>query len=127
MIKTSIFHIIIFYPIIINILTLIILILPIKISKFHPITLIIILIIITIFITIKINFLYNSWISFILFLIIIGGLIVIYIYISRLSNNELFQINIDIIIINILKTRLLILTLIFIYFNYHKFLNTQDL
>lgn len=37
----------------------------------------------------------NRWISFVLFLIFLGGLIVLFIYITRLASNEKFSIKIN--------------------------------
>lgn len=104
-------------PIIFYISIILIIINPSKINKFHPITLIIILIIIRFLICLKINFLKKSIISFILFLIIIGGLIVIYIYITRLANNELFSFNYKFIKINFYKILPTIFILLIIFFS----------
>lgn len=126
MIKSINYRLIIF-PLILNIIIIILIIIPSKINKFHPIILIFLLIIITLLISIKINFIYNSWLSFILLLIIIGGLIVIFIYITRLTNNELFYFNIKLILLNFLKITPILILFYFIY-NQYKFnrFNIQD-
>lgn len=105
-------NIIIIFPIIINLIIIILLIFPFKNNKFHPISLIFILIILTFLVCFKINLLIKSIISFILFLIIIGGLIVIFMYITRLANNELFSFNLKNFIININKITPIILLLL---------------
>lgn len=92
-----------YFPIIINLFILLINILPSKINKIPPIIILINLILIILNTTIKINFFSSSWISIILFLTTIGGLIVIYLYITRIANNEFFYINIKYIIINLIK------------------------
>lgn len=120
--------IIINLPILINIILIITLILPTKIRKFHPIILIFYLIIITILITIKINFLNQSWIPFILFLTIIGGLIIIYIYITSLANNELIlYYYIKNLFYSIFKIIFLIRIYLFRYIYYKNLINSQDL
>lgn len=110
---------ILFFPTILNLLIILIIIIPSKINKFHPITILIILITITFLICLKINFLKKSIISFILFLIIIGGLIVIYLYITRLANNELFSFNYIFWITNFLKTLPFIILFILIIIKFH--------
>lgn len=92
-----------FFPIILNSCTIIILINPAKTVKFHPLTYIFILITITFIITVTINLAYKSWISFILFLIIIGGLIIVFLYITRLANNESISLKFRNIISNFIK------------------------
>jgi len=66
----------------------------------HPINLIIIILTQTIILCVLI-FLRTKirWFSYILFLIFLGGLIVLFIYISRLASNELFTINTKILIL----------------------------
>lgn len=121
---------IIYHPLILNLLIIIILILPNKFNKLNPLNLIIILIFNTLLICIKINSIFKSWIYFILFLILIGGLIIIFIYIIRIANNEiniLFKIKNYIIIINKISI-ILILFIIIIQILTIKFnLTSQDL
>lgn len=114
MIKTFI-NPIILTPLIFNLLLILLIINFSKINKFHPISFIIILILVTFLISLKINFIIKSWFPIILFLIIIGGLIVIFIYITRLTNNELFFFNFKLILINIIKISPLIILIIIIY------------
>lgn len=60
----------------------------------HPITIGIILLIQTLTTCILINsIILNSWFSYILLLIIIGGLLILFIYITRLVSNEKFKFN----------------------------------
>lgn len=118
MIKTNL--IINFYPILLNLLIILIISSPTKYNKFNPITIIFLLIILTSLISIKLNILINSWRSFIIFLIIIGGLIIIFLYITRLRRNELFIINFKLIILNIIKLLPLIIILLF-FFNLINF------
>lgn len=103
------------YSFILNILIIFIIIIPIKNIKFHPIILLIILISSTIIITIKINLIFKNWIPFILFLTVIGGLIIIYIYITRLANNEFFKINFFKLLNLFFKIIILLILLIFLF------------
>lgn len=115
-------------PLIINFIIILLIIIPSKINKFSPINLIIILITITFLICFKINLFIKSLIPFILFLIIIGGLIIIYIYITSLSNNEFSSFNLKILLINILKILpFIIIFLIFIYKSSHLIINKNNL
>jgi len=60
--------------------------------RFHPvIILILILIQSTILCLIIWIYLNSSWLSYILFLIFLGGLIVLFMYITRLASNEKFE------------------------------------
>lgn len=115
------------YPLILNILILMLISIPIKFNNFHPLKIIIILILLTFLIFLKINFIIKSWINFFLLLIIIGGLIVIFIYITRLNNNTLFKFN----LLNIKKNLFKFLILIFFFLLIFKinliFNNNQDL
>jgi len=66
----------------------------------HPVTLVIIILAQTSILCVSIFLLsFSSWFSLITFLIFIGGLIVLFIYIARLASNEKFSINFKIIII----------------------------
>lgn len=131
MIKSNyIFILILNYPILINSIIIIIIITSHKNNKYHPIILLIILILLTILISLKINIIFKSWTNFILFLIIIGGLIVIYIYITRLINNKNLYINLKNFLIISLKLILIILILILILnilSNNNLYFNSQEI
>lgn len=114
------------YPLILNILILILLSIPIKFNNFHPIKIILILIILTLIISLKINLIKKSWINFFILLIIIGGLMVIFLYITSLNNNLLLKFNLINILKNLLKLFILIVFLIFIYKTYIIYFNNQD-
>lgn len=60
----------------------------------------------------------RSWFSFLLILIILGGIIVLFIYISRLASNENFTLTVPLSRIKIL-TLSLILLIVTIYISYH--------
>jgi len=62
----------------------------------HPIIMVATIIIQALIICIIIAFnILTSWFSFILFLVFIGGLIVLFIYIARLASNEIFKFEIS--------------------------------
>nr|QKZ95164.1 NADH dehydrogenase subunit 6 [Habrobracon hebetor] len=91
-----------------------IMILPSNLYSFHPLTLNIILIFYIIIFTLKMNFLLNSyWYSYILFLLMIGGLMILFMYFTSLMNNELFYFKLEFNIYQILKILFLLNLLYF--------------
>jgi len=65
------------------------------INSSHPITIIAVILAQTLLICINMWFILNtSWFSYILFLIFLGGLIVLFVYTVRLASNEKFSIKI---------------------------------
>lgn len=123
------FSIIINLPIILNLILLILTLIPRKFNKPHPLNIIIILIFTTTLITININIIYKSWINYITFLTIIGGLIIIFIYITSIANNEFFLIKLKNILINLIKFLpfILICLLLINLLSNEIFYNPQDL
>lgn len=115
------------FPIILNLLILLLISIPIKIKNFHPLKFVTILILLTFIISLKINLIIKSWINFIILLVIIGGLLVIFIYITRLNNNTLSKFNYK----HIIKILTKFITLIIILVIFHKFdlyfLDNQEL
>ena len=63
-------------------------------------------------------FLKTSWFSFILFLVFLGGLIVLFIYITRLASNEIIKLNLNNMLITLFTTMALVIIII-------KYLNHQ--
>ena len=57
------------------------------------------------------------WFSYILFLTFLGGLLVLFIYVSRIASNELFKTNYKLISLFLTLSLLIILTSIFININ----------
>lgn len=105
----------IYIVIIINILIFITLIISSYYHKFHPIILRLILIFYSLFVVLKINLeMNNYWYSYVLFLLIIGGVIILILYLTRVSNNELFRINLLYYVYFFLKGFLLIFILFYI-------------
>lgn len=81
----------------------------------HPITLGLILLIQTIIVSIIRGLISETfWLSYILFLIFIGGLLVLFIYITRLAPNEIIKISINIIFTNTILIILLFYLTIYI-------------
>ena len=87
-----------------------------------------ILLVQTLFIAILTGFLTKSfWFSYILFLIFLGGILVLFIYVTSLASNEIFSISIKLIIWR-LSTIIIIIFIIWINDNvilYLKFLNEE--
>lgn len=78
----------------------------------HPIAIVVIIIIQSLVICSSIFILsHYRWFSLIIFLIFIGGLIVLFIYIARLASNEIFSINLKF-ILSISLISLIILVLL---------------
>lgn len=70
----------------------------------------------------------NFWYSYILFLIIIGGILVLFIYITRVASNEKFTFSIKITIFLIIITSIIIITLfVDTYFTNINTLNLESL
>lgn len=64
-------------------------------QKFHPLIYRILLIIFRVLLVIKLNVIFNLfWYSYILYLLIVGGIIILILYLTRISNNELFNLEI---------------------------------
>nr|UHJ18875.1 NADH dehydrogenase subunit 6 [Psyttalia incisi] len=74
-----------------NFLMIIFMIIPTNYYTFHPLLMVLMLVFFTIIMCIKINYLFNNfWYSYILFLVMIGGLIILFMYFTSLINNQLF-------------------------------------
>nr|WNV22597.1 NADH dehydrogenase subunit 6 [Psylliodes laticollis] len=70
---------------------------------------------------------YNFWYSYILFLIMVGGMLILFIYMTSIASNEKFKFNKNLMLI-LIMTFMIMLTLYFIdlmYLNY--FINIQDM
>nr|ACJ69613.1 NADH dehydrogenase subunit 6 [Venturia canescens] len=116
-------------PMIFNCLILFLMMIPIKYNNFHPLKLLIILIMIIFLISLKMSFIYKSWMNFIIFLIMIGGLMIIFMYITSLSSNMLFKFNLNSIYMNLFKFFfvLIFLMMMFYFMDLKLFiLNYQD-
>lgn len=77
----------------------------------HPITIGIILLLQTLIIRLLTLIIFeNSWFSYIIFLILVGGILVLFIYITRIASNEKFKLNLKIRIV------ILIISVLVFYF-----------
>lgn len=107
----------IYFYIFLIFLIIIIIIFPSNLFKFHPLTLNLLLIFYIIIICLKINFLKNIyWYSYVLFLVIIGGLIILFLYFTSLASNQLFYLKFNFRIYLFLKLFYLFLIFIYLYF-----------
>lgn len=61
---------------------------------------------------------YTYWFSYILFLVIIGGILILFIYITSLASNELFNLNVN----NFFITLFIFLLILLISYFYDNFL-----
>nr|ASN65909.1 NADH dehydrogenase subunit 6 [Platychile pallida] len=79
----------------------------------HPLSMGMILLLQTILITIMSGMLsYSFWFSYILFLIMIGGMLVLFIYMTSLASNEMFNFSFK---ITLFMLMLIILSIMFLY------------
>nr|YP_009728669.1 NADH dehydrogenase subunit 6 [Asobara japonica]QHR84925.1 NADH dehydrogenase subunit 6 [Asobara japonica] len=75
---------------------LLILLIPMNMYNFHPLMLSILLIFYTIFACFKLNLMINSyWYSYIMFLVMVGGVMVIFMYFTSLINNQMIMMNMN--------------------------------
>nr|UFZ12862.1 NADH dehydrogenase subunit 6 [Chloroniella peringueyi] len=80
----------------------------------HPLAMGLILLLQTIMICLFSGLLIQTfWFSYILFLIMLGGMLVLFIYMTSLASNELFSISIKTLIINIIILMMIFLIMIF--------------
>nr|ASM41806.1 NADH dehydrogenase subunit 6 [Stictoleptura succedanea] len=94
----------------------------------HPLTLGSILLIQTILISIITGLLtYNFWFSYILFLIMIGGMLILFIYMTSVASNEKFKFSYKLLLLLMMTLMIMFLfNFIDLYFNYIN-LNIYDL
>nr|QVM79241.1 NADH dehydrogenase subunit 6 [Grammoptera ruficornis] len=71
---------------------------------------------------------YNFWFSYILFLIMIGGMLILFIYMTSIASNEKFKMSYKLIMFNCLLLPLIMLCLIFMDYYFDNFnINTLEL
>lgn len=93
------------------------------ISLKHPLSMGLTLLTQTIIVSLIIGFFrFNYWFSYILFLVIIGGILVLFIYITRVASNEIFKYSYKLLfiiltLISIILTRYLFIDPFIIYIN----------
>nr|ASN65986.1 NADH dehydrogenase subunit 6 [Pogonostoma subtiligrossum] len=95
----------------------------------HPMSMGLILLIQTILISLITGFMsYSYWFSYILFLIMIGGMLVLFIYMTSLASNEMFSLSMKISLVILLF--LIIITMIMItmdWLNFTPLMNNSNL
>nr|APX39820.1 NADH dehydrogenase subunit 6 [Psylliodes fusiformis] len=69
---------------------------------------------------------YNFWYSYILFLIMIGGLLILFIYMTSIASNEKFKFNKNLTIIMMLTIMITMIMMIMDLFYFNYFMNIQD-
>nr|UFZ13447.1 NADH dehydrogenase subunit 6 [Ctenochauliodes nigrovenosus] len=91
----------------------------------HPLSMGLILLIQTILISMITGMLMQSfWFSYILFLIMLGGMLVLFIYMTSLASNELFSLSTKMIIINLM---MIMSFMIILYIYYYPHINNMNL
>nr|YP_009441783.1 NADH dehydrogenase subunit 6 [Tetratoma fungorum]AOY39328.1 NADH dehydrogenase subunit 6 [Tetratoma fungorum]ARH54699.1 NADH dehydrogenase subunit 6 [Tetratoma fungorum] len=76
----------------------------------HPLSLGVILLIQTLLISLMTgNFCWNFWFSYIIFLILIGGMLILFIYMTSIASNEKFSLNFKILIIPMISIILMLI------------------
>nr|YP_010688273.1 NADH dehydrogenase subunit 6 [Layahima elegans]WBR65480.1 NADH dehydrogenase subunit 6 [Layahima elegans] len=81
----------------------------------HPLAMGLMLLIQTIIISLTCGlFTYSYWFAYILFLIMLGGMLVLFIYVTSLASNELFSFSMKSLIISISVFSLMTITLLFL-------------
>nr|AHA52485.1 NADH dehydrogenase subunit 6 [Capitonius sp. QL-2013] len=99
---------------ILDIVMFVIMLIPSNFLKFHPFMLSLILGFYTIVLVLKLNILNNNyWYSYLLFLLMIGGVMILILYLTSISNNELFKMNFKFIIYFFFKVFLMIISMIY--------------
>nr|YP_010411518.1 NADH dehydrogenase subunit 6 [Euurobracon yokahamae]UJJ81893.1 NADH dehydrogenase subunit 6 [Euurobracon yokahamae] len=94
-------------------------ILPSNLYNFHPLMLGLILIFYIIFITFKMNMILNNyWYSYILFLVMIGGLMILFMYFISLTNNELFYFKLKYNLYQMLKFLMILILIFYMIYNW---------
>nr|ARH54686.1 NADH dehydrogenase subunit 6 [Tachinus subterraneus] len=91
----------------------------------HPLSMGLLLLVQTITITLITGFMYiNFWFSYILFLIMIGGMLVLFIYMTSIASNEKFKFSMK---INFLLISMMVIFIIFLFFSDNMFFNLNNI
>nr|YP_010936700.1 NADH dehydrogenase subunit 6 [Apanteles gelechiidivoris]WKW91670.1 NADH dehydrogenase subunit 6 [Apanteles gelechiidivoris]WLN31488.1 NADH dehydrogenase subunit 6 [Apanteles gelechiidivoris] len=118
---------------IVDLIMLILVILPSNLFKFHPLIFSILLFLYSIFMSLKLNYLMsNFFYSYILFLIMVGGVMILIMYFTSISSNEFIFYSKNYIFYFLIKLIcIFILIFMFLMFLYFKkiffFMNNYDL
>nr|AHX97796.1 NADH dehydrogenase subunit 6 [Elasmosoma sp. QL-2014] len=81
-----------FYGIMFDVIMFMLMVFPSYYYGFHPMSLSLILMVYSLFMSLKMNYLsMNYWFSYLFFLLMVGGLMVLVMYLTSVSNNEVFS------------------------------------
>nr|ACJ69635.1 NADH dehydrogenase subunit 6 [Enicospilus sp. MD-2008] len=112
-------------PMIMYFLMFLIIMMTMKYFNFHPFKFILLLSMFILFMSIYMNLLKNSWMMYLFPLMMIGGLMIMFMYIISLTSNKLFKINYNKIIMTYMKMSIFLL--LWFFFNPKIYLPHQDL
>nr|APF47493.1 NADH dehydrogenase subunit 6 [Choeras grammatitergitus] len=102
---------------IMDFLMILIIFIPSNLMKFHPLIFSMLLLMYMIILSFKLNYLLsNFWYSYILFLLMVGGVMILIMYLTSISNNEMFNYSFIMIYYNLMK--FIFFYMIFIMFMY---------
>nr|UOU85315.1 NADH dehydrogenase subunit 6 [Mycomya fimbriata] len=94
----------------------------------HPMSMGMLLLIQTFLISLLVGLMHKTfWFSYILFLIFLGGMLVMFIYVTSLSSNEMFSISNKLISIFIILTITILLSYIFLDLTYMLNINNYEM
>nr|AHA52449.1 NADH dehydrogenase subunit 6 [Histeromerus sp. QL-2013] len=113
----------IFLMVFLDLVLMFLMIFPSNLYKFHPLTLSMLLVLYTIINSFKIIILNSSyWYSYILFLVMIGGLMILFMYFTSLAMNQLFYFNLSYNLYMFIKIIIMIMILV-LYLSYFDLMN----
>nr|APX40210.1 NADH dehydrogenase subunit 6 [Psylliodes laevicollis] len=69
---------------------------------------------------------YNFWYSYILFLIMVGGMLILFIYMTSIASNEKFKMSKSLILIMIFSISIIMMLMMIDLFYLNYFMNIQD-
>nr|AHX97843.1 NADH dehydrogenase subunit 6 [Afrocampsis griseosetosus] len=98
------------YYLIFDVMLMMFILLPLCLNNFHPLILSLVLIIYTLILSIKLNYLNNSyWYSYVIYLIVIGGIMIMFLYLTSIANNEMFKVSLKIYLIYLIMLMVMLM------------------
>nr|YP_010953270.1 NADH dehydrogenase subunit 6 [Archichauliodes diversus]WMQ76525.1 NADH dehydrogenase subunit 6 [Archichauliodes diversus] len=92
----------------------------------HPLSMGLTLLIQTILISMITGMLIKSfWFSYILFLIMLGGMLILFIYMTSLASNELFTFSNKLMFMNLMMLMLSFMIIMYMYIPYNNYMNSD--
>nr|UVU30551.1 NADH deshydrogenase subunit 6 [Euceros kiushuensis] len=113
-----------FYPIIINMIMLMMISFPLN-KNIHPLIFSLILTLYVILMSLNMFIISFSWMPFFIFLIVVGGLMIIFLYITSLTNNEMFKFEVK--NLNNMLMKMFLLFIILISMKNYNYISFFDL